>query len=153
VKLLFWKKKKEFFTVSEKEALLEAIRKAEMRTSGEVRLFVESKCRFMNPMDRAQEIFLQLEMERTAERNATLVYVAVDDHQAAILGDAGIHQKVGQQYWETEVRKMMLYFKQKELSAGLCSVITDIGEALHQHFPYSAEVDKNELPDEIIFGR
>lgn len=133
--------------------MLKAIQKAERRTSGEVRLFVESKCRFVDPMDRAKEIFLQLEMDRTAERNATLVYVAVTDRQAAILGDAGIHQKVGQAYWETEVRKMMQYFRQHELANGLCSIINDIGEALHQHFPYDADVDKNELPDEIIFGR
>lgn len=107
----------------------------------------------MDPIDRAKEIFLQLGMEKTDERNATLVYVAFEDRQAAILGDAGIHQKVGQTYWETEVKKMLLYFRQQQLTEGLCQVITDIGEALHQHFPYSSEHDKNELPDDIVFGK
>lgn len=107
----------------------------------------------MDPIDRAKEIFLQLGMQNTDERNATLVYVAVDDRQAAILGDAGIHQKVGQTYWEAEVKKMLLYFRQQQLTEGLCQVITDIGEALHLHFPYSSEHDKNELPDEIVFGK
>lgn len=148
-----WQKQKDFFTADQKQQLVDAIQNAERRTSGEIRLFVESKCRFVDPMDRAKEIFLQLGMEKTDERNATLVYVAVNDKQAAILGDAGIHQKVGQEYWETEVKKMMLYFKSQQLTEGLCQIITDIGEALHLYFPYSSEHDKNELPDDIVFGK
>ena len=148
-----WRKGKEFFSAEEKEQLIEAIRKAEQRTSGEVRLFVESKCRFVDPMDRAKEIFLKLGMDKTKDRNATLVYVAVKDKQAAVLGDIGIHEKVGQQYWEDEVRKMLLHFRQEHLAEGLCQCISDIGEALHHYFPYERETDKNELPDEIIFGR
>ena len=153
MKFFPWHKKEEFFTTEQKQQLIEAIQNAEKRTSGEVRLFVESKCRFIDPMDRAKEIFLQLGMEKTDERNATLVYIAVKDRQAAILGDAGIHQKVGQEYWEAEVKKMLLYFRQQQLTEGLCQVINDIGEALHFYFPYSSEHDKNELPDEIIFGK
>ena len=114
-----WRKGKEFFSAEEKEQLIEAIRKAEQRTSGEVRLFVESKCRFVDPMDRAKEIFLKLGMDKTQDRNATLVYVAVKDKQAAVLGDIGIHEKVGQQYWEDEVRKMLLHFRQEHLVEGL----------------------------------
>lgn len=153
MKLFPWQKQAEFFTEAQKAQLVDAIQTAEKRTSGEVRLFVESKCRFVEATDRAKEIFLQLGMEKTEQRNATLVYVAVKDRQAAILGDEGIHQKVGQQYWETEVRKMLHYFRSEQLTEGLCHIITDIGEALHTHFPYSADQDKNELPDEIVFGR
>jgi uncharacterized membrane protein len=148
-----WKKQREFFTAEEKQQLVEAIQKAEQRTSGEVRLFVESKCRFVDPMDRAKEIFLQLGMGKTDLRNATLIYIAVDDHQAAILGDEGIHQKVGGEYWEAEVKKMIWQFKNEHLVDGICLAITDLGEALYQHFPYDSSTDKNELPDEIVFGR
>lgn len=148
-----WQKKPEFFSEAEKQQLVAAIQKAEQRTSGEVRVFVESKCRFMDAVDRAKEIFLQLEMDETADRNATLVYVAIKDKQAAVLGDAGIHQKVGQHYWESEVAKMMQHFKNERLAEGICQVVNDIGEALHQHFPYNRDTDKNELPDEILFGR
>jgi len=153
VKLFPWQKEKDFFTEEEKQQLVDAIQKSEQRTSGEVRLFVESRCRFVDPIDRAKELFLQLGMDKTADRNGTLIYVAVKDHQAAILGDEGIHQKVGQKYWEDEIRKMLLYFKQEHLVEGLCNVINDIGEALHLHFPYDRDTDKNELPDEIVFGR
>jgi len=103
-----WQKKKEFFTEEEKQRLVAAIKKAEQNTSGEVRVFIESKCRFMDALDRAKEIFFQLEMDQTEERNATLIYVAVKDKQAAIFGDQGIHQKVGDQYWQSEVLKMLI---------------------------------------------
>lgn len=148
-----WQKQKEFFTTEEKEQLVEAIRKAEQRTSGEIRLFVESRCRFVDPMDRAAELFLTLEMVKTEDRNATLIYVAVKDRQAAILGDKGIHEKVGQTYWNTVVKKMMTNFRQQNLSEGICSAISDLGEALHLYFPFDRDTDKNELPDEIVFGR
>lgn len=153
MKLFPWQSDKDFFTAEEKARILEAIRLAEQRTSGEVRLFVESHCRFVDPLDRAKEIFFSLKMEQTAERNASLIYLAVKDHQAAIYGDEGIHQKVGQKYWEEEINKMLLQFKQRHLAEGLCLVINDIGEALHQHFPYDRDTDKNELPDDIVFGR
>jgi uncharacterized membrane protein len=153
VKIFPWQKQKDFFSAEEKERIVEAIRLAEQRTSGEVRIFIESRCRFIDAIDRAREIFFQLEMEKTAERNGTLVYVAVKDKQAAVLGDEGIHQKVGQKYWEEEVNKMMVCFQQAKLADGLVQCISDIGQALYQHFPYNSDTDKNELPDEIVFGK
>ena len=148
-----WQKKKDFFTAAEKQQLIDAIQKAEQRTSGEVRLFIESRCRYVDAMDRAKEIFLQLGMDKTDLRNATLIYVAVDDHQAAVLGDEGIHQKVGAEYWKEEITKMLMQFKSNHLVDGICMAISDLGEALYQHFPYNSDTDKNELPDEIVFGR
>jgi uncharacterized membrane protein len=148
-----WQKKREFFTAEETQQLVAAIQKAEQRTSGEVRLFIESKCRFMDAVDRAKEIFIQLSMDKTDLRNATLIYIAIDDKQAAVIGDEGIHQKVGQEYWKAEVSKMLQQFRAAKLVDGICVAITDLGEALQLHFPYNSDTDKNELPDEIIFGR
>lgn len=133
--------------------MLAAIQEAEQRTSGEVRIFVESRCRFVDPLDRAKEIFFELGMDKTKDRNASLVYVAVKDRQVAVFGDEGIHQKVGQKYWEDEVEKMLLYFKQQHLADGIVQCVNDIGEALHTYFPYEKDTDKNELPDDIVFGR
>ena len=148
-----WQKERQFFTLKEKESILAAIKRAEQRTSGEVRLFVESRCHFMDALDRAKEVFAQLKMEQTTERNASMVYIAVDDRQAAVYGDEGIHQKVGQQYWNDEIQKMLLYFQQHHLAEGIVQCIDDIGEALHTYFPYDRDTDKNELPDEIVFGK
>jgi uncharacterized membrane protein len=153
LKIFPWQKRKEFFTEEEKQQLVDAIQKAEQQTSGEVRIFVESKCKYVDALDRAQEIFFNLKMNETELRNATLIYVAVKDRQAAVFGDEGIHQKVGKKYWEDVVNKMLLHFKNQKLADGICQGIYDLGEALKFYFPYNSDTDKNELPDEIVFGR
>lgn len=153
MKLFPWQKQKEFFTAEEKLKVVEAIQNAEQRTSGEVRVFIESRCRYVDAIDRAAELFFSLGMDKTDERNGTLVYVAVKDRQAAVFGDEGIYQKLGQKYWEDEVNKMMVCFKQSNLADGLIQCVTDIGQALYQNFPYNRETDKNELPDDIVFGK
>ena len=149
----FLRKKKEFFTVVEKKGIIEAISNAERRTSGEVRIFVESRCRYVDAIDRAAEIFFQLQMEKTDDRNAVLVYVAIKDRQLAVFGDEGIHKKVGDEYWNAELKKMISIFNKENYASGICQCVTDIGEALHHHFPYDKGTDKNELPDDIVFGR
>ena len=153
MKLFPWQKQKEIFSAEEKQKIIEAIQKAEQRTSGEVRVFIESRCRYVDAIDRAAELFFQLGMDKTAERNGTIVYVATKDRQAAVFGDEGIHQRVGQKYWEDEVNKMMVCFRQANLADGLIQCVTDIGEVLYQNFPYNRETDKNELPDDIVFGK
>ena len=146
-------KKEDFFTEEEKLQIIEAVRNAEKRTSGEVRVFVESHCSYMDAIDRAKEIFVDLKMYETVDRNAVLVYVALKDKQLAVFGDEGIHSKLGNEYWNAEVRKMISKFNKENYAEGLKEVVTDIGEALTQHFPYKNDTDKNELPDDIVFGK
>lgn len=148
-----WKKKKEFFNDEETQVIINAIQGAETMTSGEVRVYVESKCSYMDAIDRAAELFFQLQMQKTVDRNAVLVYVAMKDRQLAIFGDEGIHKKVGNEYWNREVKKMISNFNQDNYAAGISEVVNDIGEALTKYFPYSKDTDKNELPDDIVFGK
>ncbi|HWH62809.1 MAG TPA: TPM domain-containing protein [Ginsengibacter sp.] len=145
-------KKKKFFSLEDNEIIVQAIRDAEKQTSGEIRVFVESKCRFVDPLDRAIEIFGQLKMEKTEKRNAVLMYVAIKHRQLAVFADAGIHQAVGEQYWKDVVKNILVFFNKENYASGIKECVLKIGEALHSHFPYNAETDKNELPDEIIFG-
>lgn len=104
---LFKKKQREYFTPAEKDIIVTAIQEAERRTSGEIRIYVESKCEMVNPVLRAREIFYQLKMDQTASRNGVLLYLAMDDHQLAVFGDEGIHQKVGHEFWQKEVAIML----------------------------------------------
>jgi len=146
-------KKKEFFTAEEKHHIVEAVQSAEHRTSGEIRVFVESRCKYVDAIDRAVEIFFGLEMQKTGQRNAVLVYVAMKDRQLAIFGDEGIHRKVGDEYWKDKVRKMIANFDRNDYAHGIRQCVLEIGEALHSHFPYDRQIDKNELPDDIVFGK
>jgi uncharacterized membrane protein len=150
---LFKKKQVDYFSAEEKQLIVQAIQAAERRTSGEVRLFIENHCRFMDPIMRAKEVFVVLKMTETAERNGVLVYVAMKDRQLAVYGDEGIHTKVGQAFWNAEVKKMLQHFNKNNYAEGIVQIIHEIGEALTIHFPYDGTTDKNELPDDIVFGR
>ena len=90
---------------------------------------------------------------KQTDRNAVLVYVALKDKQLAIFGDEGIHNKLGNEYWNTEVKKMISNFNKENYADGIKEVVKDIGEALTQLFPYNNDTDKNELPDDIVFGK
>ncbi|MGB8194962.1 MAG: TPM domain-containing protein [Chitinophagaceae bacterium] len=152
MRLFPWQKQKEFFSHEEREMILEAIRNAEQQTSGEIRVYIESHCRFVDPMDRAGEIFFGLQMDQTKDRNGVLLYIAVRDRQLAVLGDEGIHRQVGTEFWEKEVREMLTEFKADHYGSAISKVVTEIGDALKTHFPYEGPTDKNELPDDIVFG-
>jgi uncharacterized membrane protein len=147
-----FKRKPVFFSPEEQRLIVNAIREAERATSGEVRVFVESRCSYVDAIDRALELFTEMGMHATAERNGVLVYVAIKDHQLAVLGDEGIHRKVGADYWRTEVQKMLRDFNREDYAKGIAGCVKDIGEALKAHFPYASN-DRNELSDEIEFGR
>lgn len=146
-------KDKSFLSVDDNQRIVEAIRNAEQRTSGEIRIYIESNCRFVEPLDRAAEIFWSLKMDHTAYRNSVLLYVAVKDHQFAIFADQGIHEKLGNDFWKREVDAMSIHFRENHYLEAILLVIHDIGHALHQHFPFDPNADKNELPDDIVFGK
>ncbi|HEX5551643.1 MAG TPA: TPM domain-containing protein [Chitinophagaceae bacterium] len=145
-------KKKEFFTEAESEEIVEAIREAERMTSGEVRLFVEHRCQFVNAMDRALEVFAKLQMQQTQHRNGVLVYIAIKDRQFAILGDEGIHQKVGENFWKGQAAGLRNCFREGKVVEGIARCIREIGASLQHHFPYESD-DDNELPDNIVYGK
>lgn len=145
--------KKRLLSVTDEELVVNAIRAAEKYTSGEVRVFVESHCRFVDPVDRAIEVFFGLKMEQTDDHNGVLVYVALKDRQLAVYGDEGIHSRVGKEFWQQAVKEMLQHFNKDNYVTGICETITTIGETLHKEFPYEPNDDKNELPDEIVFGK
>ena len=146
----FLKKNIEFFTPQEKQLIVEAVRNAEQLTSGEIRVYVESRCRYVDAMDKAREIFDQLKMDQTKDRNAVLVYIAIKDRQLAVLGDEGIHQKVHDEFWKSITDCAICYFKQNDLITGIEKSVELCGEKLKLHFPLQSD-DKNELSNDISY--
>ncbi|MGN6339486.1 MAG: TPM domain-containing protein [Ginsengibacter sp.] len=146
-------KKKPFFTEEQNEKIVNAIRDAEMQTSGEVRIFVENRCKYVDALDRAKQLFDNLEMGRTELRNGVLFYIAIKDRQLAIYADEGIHKAAGPDYWKNSVKDILSVFSKENITEGIIASISKIGQALKTYFPYEKEIDKNELPDEIVFGK
>lgn len=131
------------------DAIAAAIKEAEKKTSGEIRVHIEAHCK-KDAMQRAIEVFHQLEMQKTAQRNGVLIYVALLDKSFAIIGDEGIHQKVPSEFWESTKEAMMKYFKEEKIVEGVIEGVTLAGEKLQAFFPYHRD-DKNELNDEVSF--
>jgi uncharacterized membrane protein len=146
-------KRREFFSAEDKEQIVEAILMAEKETSGEIRVYVESKNAYVDAIDRAAEIFFKLKMQETDHRNAVLLYIAMDHQELALFADEGIYQKVGAAYWNDEVKNMLAMFTKDNVSNGIEQCIAHIGQTLKEKFPYIPTEDRNELPDEIVFGR
>lgn len=139
-----------YFNEENKLQIANAIRVAEMNTSGEIRLHIEKFCKG-DALDQAAYVFEKLEMHKTQLRNGVLFYIAIEDHKFAILGDAGINQKVPDDFWENAKEVVLSKFTEGKLTEGLTSGILMAGEQLKEHFPY-LEGDKNELTNDISFG-
>ncbi|MCX6212109.1 MAG: TPM domain-containing protein [Bacteroidetes bacterium] len=138
---------------SDKQMLVQAIQAAEKTTSGEIRVHVESRTKKGDALTRATEIFFKQKMNATKERNGVLVYVAVEDRKLAIYADQGIYDKVGVEFWYSQVQEMTAHFKEENYVQGMSVVIAEIGKALTNHFPYDRVTDSNELSDEIMIGK
>ncbi len=130
-----------------------AIGMAEKMTSGEIRVYTEQHCSYVDAVDRAEELFAQLGMHQTNERNAVLIYWAVKDRQVAIYADQGIHDKLGQSYWNDCVQRMLMHFRSNDAAGALERCIKVVGDSLKTHFPYDPSSDRNELSDEMLIGR
>lgn len=138
------------FSEADRQALAEAIRQAECRTSGEVRVYFEKSCEGEPVLQRAQEAFAYLGMQETADRNGVLFYIAFDDHQFAVIGDQGIHEQVRQACWDEVSEMLSGYFRRGAFVEGLVAAIALMGDKLATYFPVQ-EGDRNELPDAPYF--
>ncbi|RIH67212.1 TPM domain-containing protein [Mariniphaga sediminis] len=139
-----------YFSEENKLQITNAIRVAETNTSGEIRVHVEKRCK-EDVLDRAAYIFKKLGMHKTELRNGVLFYLSIEDHKLAILGDAGINQKVPEDFWEEIKELLTAKFREGKFTEGLSAGIKKAGEQLKQHFPWQND-DVNELSDEISFG-
>jgi uncharacterized membrane protein len=142
---------KEFLSKLDHDRLVEAIREAESKTSGEIRVFVQRGKLSVDPVIIAQKKFHRLGMHKTRERNAVLIFVAPRAHKFAIVGDKAIHEKCGEEFWQHVVDGMRLHFQNEKFSQALTEAINEVGKVLATHFPRTSAAS-NELPDDIVEG-
>ena len=140
-----------FLSQLDHERIVRAIKDVEAKTSGEVRVYVQRGHFHGEALPRAQKKFLELGMEKTRERNAVLIFVAPREQKFAVIGDEGVHQKCGQQFWQELVEKMRAHFQQEEFTDALVEAIESTGQLLGRYFPKSSERG-NELSDDIVEG-
>ncbi|MFA6922850.1 MAG: TPM domain-containing protein [Bacteroidales bacterium] len=141
-----------FFTDAQKALIKEAIEKAEQKTSGEIRVHIDSHCKG-DVLDQAAYIFAKLKMHKTKLRNGVLFYLAISHKKFAILGDAGINAVVPKNFWNDIKNKVISDFKEGDFTEGLVAGIEMAGQKLKDFFPYKKAEDINELANEISFGK
>jgi uncharacterized membrane protein len=130
--------------------ILQAIREAESRSSGEVRVFVSHK-KCTDAMAEAQAQFVKLKMEVTQERNGVLLFVAPRSRSFAIYADCGIHALCAAHVWEDAAKKLSEALAADLLTQGIVDAIQSMAEVLEEHFPKQGG-GANELPDEVMLG-
>ncbi|MEY3051486.1 MAG: hypothetical protein RLY31_1271 [Bacteroidota bacterium] len=140
----------DFFSEQEEQRIIDAIRGAERRTAGEIRVHLEKSARG-DITEAARRTFHRLGMDRTEQRNGVLIFMVPAQHVFAIWGDEGLHRLVPPHFWEDVRDVMQQHFRQSRFAEGICRGIDLAGEKMAAHFP-PVEGDRNELPDEISFG-
>ena len=128
-----------------------AIEAAEKMTSGEIVVSV-SPFFWGNVQKAAEHTFMRLGIQRTRERNGVLIFIVPGRKQFVLLGDEGIHAKVGQGFWDSAAAALSTRFRAGDMTGALVDGIERIGAQLAEHFPHQGERDVNELPDELDFG-
>lgn len=143
--------RKQLLRTMDSVRIKEAIAQAERRTSGEIVVSV-APLFWGNVEKAADRAFTRMGMTKTRLRNGVLIFVVPSRRRFVVLGDNGIHEKVGQEFWQMVASHLENHFRVGEFTEGLLGAIGEIGEQLAVHFPYQGERDLNELPNEIDFG-
>jgi uncharacterized membrane protein len=139
-----------FVSDADLDAVARTIAEAERHTSAEIRVHLDHRCAG-DPMRRAVEVFERLGMHRTVERHGVLIYVAVADRKLAVIGDAGIHERVGEAYWRELVASVTRHFSDARPGDGLIHAAGELGAILGRHFPRRPD-DTNQLSDDVSIG-
>lgn len=139
-----------FLSKEDEQEIVQAIVSAEKNTSGEIRVHIEERSE-KAPLDRAQEVFFELHMNETKDRNGVLFYVCVADKKFAIIGDEGIDKVVESDFWDCTKDIVISNFKEANFKNGLVEGILRACERLKKYFPYQSD-DVNELSNEISKG-
>src|ERR1051325_5209140 len=140
---------REFLSKLEHDRIIQAIREAEAKTSGEIRVLIQRGKLNSDSFVAARKKFHRLGMHKTRERNAVLIFVAPRVHKFAVIGDEAIHKQCGDEFWQGVVEKMRIHFQNEKFSDALIEALKEIGTVLARHFPKTGE-DTNELPDDVI---
>ncbi len=145
-------KQHELLKSIDKDAVVRAIEKAEKACSGEIRVHIEPSCRGRDARFVAERTFERLGMTKTALRNGVLIFLAAKEQQFAVIGDQGIHEKVGPEFWEDVAAHMTDAFREGDFTRGVLGAIDQVGTSLAVHFPYGGDSDRNELANDISMG-
>ena len=130
------------------DKIVEAIRNAELMTSGEIRVYIAKHCK-EDALEKASRVFQKLKMHTTSLRNGVLILVCPTDQKAAILGDQGINNIIEPNFWDNTLSELITYCSKGFITDGICKAVEKVGNLIKHEYPYQ-EGDINELDNEVI---
>jgi len=138
-----------FYDSLDRPAIVKAIQEAEARGHGEIRVHIHHG-RTTEPRREAERVFERLGMTATARRSGCLLFLAPDEKAFAVIGDSGVHQKVGDTFWLDARDAAAAHFAAGRFTEGIVAAVRKLGDALATHFPKeNGEANPNELPDDV----
>jgi uncharacterized membrane protein len=142
------------FEPEDLEAVRAAIEAAEARTSGEIRVHLERRLPRGgrgHVLEHARRVFVRLGLHRTRRRNGVLIYLALGDRHLAVVGDDGIHARVGDAYWAGLRDRLAEGLRAGRPRDAVLAAVREVGQVLATHFPPEPG-DVDELSDEVSLG-
>lgn len=127
--------------------IVEAIQQAEKATSGEIRVHL-IRSNQNDLLSYGSQLLEKLGITRTRDRNGILFLMELKSQRFAVVGDRGIHDKVGQDFWNSIRDEVLIEFRRGDFAKGLVAGILHCGERMKEHFPARVD-DANELANEI----
>ncbi len=140
----------DFLSETDRQRVSAAIRAAEMRTSGEIRVHLEDHIED-DVLDHAAFVFEELDMHKTKDRNGVLIYVSVGDRKVAVVGDKGINDRVPANFWNDVLAVLKVHFAASRPGDGLCEAVAMVGEKLVAFHPHQRD-DTDELSNDVSIG-
>lgn len=139
----------DFFSKLDRPAIVEAIRLAESKGRGEIRVHLHHG-RVADSRVAAERVFLSLGMAKTAERTGCLLFIAPEERAFSVIGDRGIHDKVGNDFWLEARDRAASRFAGGRFTEGIVEAVGLLGDALARHFPLvEGSAGVNELSNEV----
>lgn len=136
-------------TKEQEQHIVDAIAGAERHTSGEIRVHMEHHSS-RDPLERAARVFHELGMDETKLQNGVLIYIATEDHKAAVYAGKGILTQVEDHFWNDVLEILISHFKKEEFEEGIAKAVREVGAKLKELYPYEEELS-DELTNEISY--
>ncbi|MFN3411867.1 MAG: TPM domain-containing protein [Exilispira sp.] len=150
IKKIYLKKALGFIQREDVKKIEDAIKEAELKTSGEIRVHISGENYIENCLEEAKFWFYKLKLNKTRERNGILLFIAPNARKFAILGDEGINKVIENNFWDDVKSRIEESFKEKKFVDGIVNAVYSTGEILKKFFPIKQD-DKNELSDKVSF--
>ena len=138
------------FGTDELDEIEDAVRKAELGHSGEIRFAIESR---LNPISvlfgqtarlRAVEVFSHLRVWDTEKNNGVLIYLLWSERNIEVIADRGLNSLVKTEEWEQVCRSIEHHLKESVPHRAVIEGVSEVGQILASHFADS-DISGDEL--------